>query len=550
MANEVPSLIAAPEANWQQMAGVGGQNIPATPDPTATTGIGALAAQLNVIPTAPTAPQYVSSTAGLQPRIHVPTMGPTDQSTQNRPLSNQATSLKQARRQNRFAGITNAINSVTNEVQKRKYESITTDVTNISRAQTQIANAQQAAQSAVATLKDKNASAEAKKTAQAVLTSSQQVIDSNQKSVNAILQDDKRRKELSKAFDISFTDPSKNQDPAVKAGRAGLDAAKKNDAAGLSANTPEEKAVQDYLNKQKEQSGSYATQFMSQMPQQLTANPQYEAQLKQYTDQQKYATQYIIPKIIDQQTKNMTTQMLTDAKMQDRLMQSREKIVEQMMKDKSSEQRSRIMADAHLRGIYAQNAERAQAAQLRATTALQMAGMKDAKGTWKQQAFENQALMTFTNEIDKTVTANKSQQEQIDGIVTSAKLHNNGVLSPEQEKVVNNLKDNIKAGQDFISQMTDNRQKVTTKMYGTPVFPSTATPKGTQNGQPQSSTYGGTFPNWQSGDTKPIAPNGPADDSAAAREAAAIDAKDDNWLEKANAYLDTEDTNDENLNPY
>lgn len=514
-------------------AGMGAQSLPASAPDSGGGDIGSLMKQLNIMPNAPTAPQFTSAPSpAMEPHVRVPFNRPMANNNRQ-PLSNQATSLKQARRQNRFAEITNVVNQYTQHAEQQKMADLKTDITNLTRAQSQVANAK-------IVLGDKEASPETKQAAQ-------EVLKTNTDYINGLLKDPKKRKEISKAFDISFTDPSQNNTPEVKAGQAAIKDANAAQKQGLSANTPAEKVVDDHINKPK--TPDYAEQFMSKQPQQLGANPIYEQQLKQFTDQQKYATQYIIPKIIDQQTKSMTAQILSDTKLQDRMLENKEKLFEQAMKDKSAGERAMIMADAHLRGIYSQNAERAQAAQLRAQTALQMAGLKDSKGTWKQQAFENQALMTFTNEIGKTVTANKSLQEQIDSIMTNSKIAGHKFPTDQEAAKINELKSDIKAGQSFISQMTDNRQKMTTKMYGTPVFPTTATPEGTKNGQPQSD-FQPNFFSRRGANSATNAPNGPADDSAAAREAAIIDAKGDDWLTKANAFLDDEDSSEENLDPY
>ena len=503
-----------------------------------------------VNPVAPTAPMYTASAQpAMMARIHQPTMQDQNQSTNRLPITNQATSTIQARRQNRFAGIANAINTVTNEVQKTKFENLTIDVTNVSRAQSQIAAAQQAAQSAITILKDPQASPEAKKAAQDALASAKTVVETNQKSMDAILKDDKRRKDMAKAFDVSFTDPAKNDanKAHIDAAKTGMEQAKKNEAAGLSANTPEEKAIQEY-NKLTE-SGSYSQQFMKQQPQQLTSNPLYEAQLKQFNDQQKYVAQYIMPRYIDQQTQMAKARIEQDTRLIEKKADLMHKYYDTQVSYFGKIDAANIAANKYLQGIAMRNSQMGWDTMVRAQTALQLAGLKDNQGNWKGEALKNQSIGSFTNEINRVTQDNVRLKADNDAILNDPNNKKGIPAGSADEQRYHDNEHAIKMNSLHASQMADERQKYTSQIYGIPVVnPPASTDGATKgyviNGQPTvptpnpSPTPGnapgsrgtGEYPRFniapgisvpitlfgRSGTSERTTQNGPADDSAAA----------------------------------
>jgi hypothetical protein len=238
------------------------------------------------------------------------------QDTNRQPISNDSSSIIQARRQNRFAGIANAVNSATNAYQKKKYDDLKTDVTNISQAQERKSQAKTVIDNVQEQLKQPGLTAEQKAPLVKMLQQAAGVYKSNDEYENKQMSDPKKRKELQKAFDVSFTDPTQNNTPEVKAGAEGIKDAQAAAKAGTTANTPEEKAVQDYLAQQEKGTNSYSQQLDKQTPTQLTANPQYEQQYKDYQAQQKNLTQYILPKIIQGQEARELQEMKASGAMQ------------------------------------------------------------------------------------------------------------------------------------------------------------------------------------------------------------------------------------------
>jgi hypothetical protein len=341
---------------------------------------------------------------------------------------------------------------------------------------------------------------------------------------------------MAKAFNVSFTDPQANakNKPYHEAAKTAMDDIKKNNAAGVSANTPEEKAIQEY-NKAVD-TGSYGNQFMKQQPQQLAANPQYEAQLKDYLAKQKYVAQYIIPKYIDQQTDMAKTRMQENTKLIEKKAEIMQKYYDTQVSYFGKIDAANIAADKYLRGVAMRNAQMGADTLLRAQTALQLAGLKDNKGNWKGEALKNQAIGSFTTEINR-VNADNSKL-LADNQALKAKYPDG--LPPDQAQVYNNNENTMKMNSLHASQMADERQKYTTGIYGTPVVtPPTATDSVTkgyvQNAAPtgtptpnSAATASGTgeYPrfNISPGVSVPITlfgrsgtpANGPADDSSAA----------------------------------
>ena len=149
------------------------------------------------------------------------------QSTNNQPMNNQATSIKNARQKNNFAAIGNFIGQAANMYQEKKNTALKNDITSVMRSKQNVENAQKV-------LSTPGIDDATKKQAQAVL-------DANNKNVDSIFSDSKNRKGLEKAFDISYVDMEKNKTPEVA---QALAAKKEVDGAGnLNYNNPGELKV-------------------------------------------------------------------------------------------------------------------------------------------------------------------------------------------------------------------------------------------------------------------------------------------------------------------
>jgi hypothetical protein len=528
---QLSSLSQPKPPDWTSVLGIPGQSVPSSMDD-----IGQLAKDFGAVPTVPTAPQYLSTPGMKTPNYHPPIMGQTNAPTNRQGITNQATSTIQARRQNRFANISNAINTATNAYKQRKDENLRADITNLTKAQIQIDNANQV-------IADPNASTESKNAAK-------QVLADNTKQRDALLNDDKKRKEFAKAFDITFTDPSKLTDENKIASSA-VAGAQKEAQQGYAPDNKNEKIVQDasgqsvpgtiapqtpqqrpgmgrlqvgsdqlqlsgrapvaqpapaarpaaqpqqpQMNAQqmakiissipnqppKPQGPSYGQQFSSAMPHELQANPLYEAQLKQYEAQQKYATQYLLPKLIDQRTKQITTAQLNDEHLRATYIAATQRIYDAQMSNLTGDQKALIERDSHLKGVAMQNAQSGKNAQLRAQTALQLGGLMDSKGNynatamgWKAEAAKNQALMSFTTELSRIEISDKVMTDQNDAIHIK---YPKGDIPPSEQETLNSNETALAMDAGAKQQLTDNRQKMMTMMYGQPVKPDAANDKG------------------------------------------------------------------------
>ncbi len=217
---------------------------------------------------------------------------------QRQPLTSSVYDIKHARRQNAFAGAVSAIQNVTKEVQQKHQENVAHNVTTVLNAQHQIDSAQQ-----IINNKDKYNPQD--------VANAQAVLDKNKGVLDRLFSDKKTQKELEKAFDVSFTDPSKNDTPEVKGMIQGQKQFNESKNSGLNVDNPQEKRVQELANGQAqpnvdaahssglkvrgvdtpkvEASASYADQFLKQQPLGLGANPQYAEAVKQQEQAQKAA---------------------------------------------------------------------------------------------------------------------------------------------------------------------------------------------------------------------------------------------------------------------
>jgi hypothetical protein len=136
---------------------------------------------------------------------------------------------------NSVKGIANIIGKAEQKHQENQVKILSVDIQRIMEAQDGIGQAQQV-------LKQDPNNAEAKAT-----------YEKNAQIINAMLSDPKRRKQIGKAFDINFVDPSKND-------------------------KPEHKAMQDATK-------SYAEQLQAKTPQKMGPDPQAVAKVQLLTQQ-------------------------------------------------------------------------------------------------------------------------------------------------------------------------------------------------------------------------------------------------------------------------
>src|ERR1700744_3933281 len=226
----------------------------------------------------PTAPQNIQTTLPMAPKIAPPYQAPMKNEHQG-PIANTAIDIKQARAHNNFAMITNALNQFANQKRTEKNLTLQRNIEDVLTAQQQVANAQAALQN---NPNDKAA---------------QDVLQKNKLFLEGKFSDKKTAKELQKAFDISFTDPSQNNTDEVKAGQAAIKAVQEKTKAGLDHNSPQEQQVAQ----SKDQSQTpKADKFLNSRPSQLSTNPEFARQQGQIQAQQKAVYEKVLPHVIDQ----------------------------------------------------------------------------------------------------------------------------------------------------------------------------------------------------------------------------------------------------------
>jgi hypothetical protein len=442
----------------------------------------------------PTAPQNVSTTVPTAPGLVPPAIRPM-QNTNTQPMRNNAMSEQRAIKHNNFASITNALNSYANQKNTEHFETLKRNVEDIATAQQQISNAEVA-------LKNNPNDQEAK-----------QVLEQNKRFIEGKFSDKKLTKQLQKAFDISFTDPSKNNTVEVKAGQAGLKAVADKTAAGLHNNSPAEASVAARANGQPTSTTPLADKFLQSRPAALTTNPEFTRQQGMIQQQQKAIYEKVLPAAINQMARENVAKLHEEGAMQ-RAVQSSDTAFKIAAAKFSTQLAVGAAHDkaAMERQIMAGRQAMARTV-LRANTALQIADDKRIAGSWKAQVAKEQALGEFDKQIKTLNDDNSKINENL--LLFEAKAEKG---DEEAKKQVEQLKNTRDFNNFMISQYTDNRQKMASKIFGTPV-----------GGNPTGNTEGyGKDANKQStGNTtkeqsRPVVA-GPADDSASESESDAED---------------------------
>lgn len=364
------------------------------------------------------------------------------QSTNNMPMTNTPNNQTAAKRQNAIAMISNGLTQFANKKNQEKSDQLKADVTNVLKYQQNISNAQ-----SVLSQDPNNKMA-------------QQVMAANKKQLEAVLGDDKKRKGLEKAFDISFVDPEKNKTPEVQAMQQAAKQFNDNKAGMHYADNPVEAAIAKLANgsnnpvqqgvqgnpsqapvpqaqgqgqgqqaqsappqqqtpvqqggpqgqqqqappqtqaQVKEQIASktpYSDQLIEKSAPEMAANPQYAEWLKSEEGRKKLLGQYVIPKLIDQETRTQLESQRQNGSMQRALLREQGIIAKTLednhtklqlegAKEKAAAQRvSQQQAGAMSRVIYATNARMKvlEASGLNKQLKLQAAGQID--GTLNKQ---------------------------------------------------------------------------------------------------------------------------------------------------------------------
>jgi hypothetical protein len=386
------------------------------------------------------------------------------------PNNNTSQERNRVQQKNTLSSISNTISGFTNARKAEKFENLKTEISTVMKAQQQVDNAN-------VILQNPNASEQDKKMAQMVLDSNKKVIQSKlDPGVNK-----KTAKDIQKAFDVSFTDPEKNNTDEVKAMQAAHKETQRATGAGTVPNTPEEKKIAELAanggkppvqqqaqansqagNKPQQSSTPYADKFLSSQPLSISENPQYAAQLKQEEKQRELQMQYAVPRIIDayakQEMETLRQQGLNNRMEYAGTMKYREesnKLVNQAN-----------IANAHnkteLEKQRMANAGAMARTELRVNAAMGAANAKGIKGTALEAKMHEQAIAAWTTQIDAVTKANTELANQ----QVQNRSKSGEVIDKNKEDLIRNTMDQNSL---FISQATDNRQKTMTKIYGKPV---------------------------------------------------------------------------------
>jgi hypothetical protein len=439
----------------------------------------------------PTVPMNVSTPVATAPNVTPPQIRNQNQNTNVQPMRDNAMSERRAIKHNNFAMITNALNSYANQKNVEHYETLKRNIEDIAVAQQQIGNAE-------AALKNNPNDAEAKN-----------VLEQNKRFIEGKFADKKLTKQLQKAFDVNFTDPTKNNTPEIKAAQDAIKSVQAKTQAGLDHNTPQEqKVAQSAQQPQQQQSQTpLADKFLSSRPAALTTNPEFARQQSQIMAQQKAVYEKVLPAAINQMARENVARLHEEGAMQRAV-----KSADTAMKIAAAKFSTQLAVGAsHDKAAMDRQIVAGRQAMARtivtANTALQIAADKRIAGTWKAQAAKEQALGVFDKQIGEVNTANKFINEQL--LLLEPRASKGDEAAKRQ---VDELKNQRDFNNFMISQYTDNRQKMANEIFGTPV-----------GGNPTGNTKGYVKDaNKPTGNTseKPARPvvAGPPDDSASDTE--------------------------------
>lgn len=350
-----PAVVAAPSGVGEEISAL----------------LGRTAEQANT----PLPPQYVQGTDIAQPHIK-PVVPYTPQETNHQPLSNQATSLIQARKQNAAGSLANLIGKAGQNIQMQKQERLKDDLVTVMKAKTNVANAQAVLQ------QDPN-----NKIAQGVLAA-------NKKSLEAILSDPKKQKQLAKALDISYVDPSKNKTPEVQAFQQATAEIKK--AGPFNSDNPQEHQVAQQAANPKPQASQTprADAALSKDMPTVQQNPQYQAALAQQQAAQKQLTQYVIPRMVAAESAKQV----------------------QLIKDQNAGARAEFGAVTKMQQEQQKNIDALKLQNTKASDALKLQANKDAQAFARTKLHVDAMLKVADDKRLDKATTDKMKQDSLETI--------------------------------------------------------------------------------------------------------------------------------------
>lgn len=378
------------------------------------------------------------------------------------PVNNSVEERKRARQTNFAASLGNTVKTFINRHEEKKQYELTNELTTVMKAQQQI----DTAKSILAG--DPN-----NKMAKSVLDQNMRILDSK-------LSNDKLRKQISKAFDVSFIDPSKNDTPEIKAAQEAKKQVEQATAAGTNADTPQEKALaqmhKDGGNPPQvaaattaakanttASSPGYAEQFLARQPASIAPNPEYQTQLKQAETRDKYVAQYILPKLMDVTTKHMDEELKQGNANARAQFKGATDVYMQQLKTITSVFNGDQKNQTTLKAVASRNWAMIKATKIKADAAIEVAKMRGINGTIHAARMQELAVGVYNRSIGQIDSDSKSLTD----LITNTQADNS--LSPaEKTKRLAALNAALDFNTTSRQILADNRQKVSTATFGTP----------------------------------------------------------------------------------
>lgn len=356
----------------------------------------------------PLPPMYTQGTSISEPIVK-PIHQFTPQSTENQPMTNQATEIKRARQKNNFAAIGNVIGQARQAFEEKRQTLLVSDLKQVMTARQNIGNA-------TSVLKADPNNALAK-----------QVLEANKKQLNAILSDPKKQKQLEKALDISFTDMEKNKTPEVG---AFLQAQKEVSTAGhFNYDNPQEAAVakaaeavnnsgassnqaqpQPQQQAQPRSTTPYADKLLNKDLPTIETNPLYTTALAQREAAQKQLMT-VVPRIIEGQAKLALQGYKDQNSASMALFKAQDQAALQAMKDTAAMDRVSAEGKNRMAVAIQQGRNQIMAAQARVAATLGVTGRKDLDAAAKKQIADKE-LSNLDKDI-ATVSQNMTRASNV-----------------------------------------------------------------------------------------------------------------------------------------
>jgi hypothetical protein len=323
----------------------------------------------------------------------------TPKNTDNKPLGSTRYDIKQAEHKNAWAELSNSVGGAVQHFEQQKQDQLKTKLVDVMQAKQNIHNAE-----SVLAMDDKNfGSPEQAKNSKA---QAQAVLVKNKSNLETVL-NGKDAKQLAKALDISYVDPEKNKKPEIQTGIAAAKEFKSNGP--FNAANPQEAAVakmsttlQSTAPKPDVKQESRADAALAKDSPALQTNPEY---IQAIQDRKEY-NQYIVPKLIEQQTA-ITEHQIT------------EEIAQQKDDAATGREMSREASALRLRNIEEDGANKREAMSTWAT--LSAARMRsDDSGKQMAKDVYNQAS-SIIKDLTKSIVDTRAQIEKMDKDKTNKK---------------------------------------------------------------------------------------------------------------------------------